>query len=227
MPSMAIPRPGTEPVPPDFSLSRPARIASRLLLIRHGESTWNREGRIQGQLDPPLSALGLDQARELASKLAGQPLQAVYASDLQRAHQTAVPIAAALGLEVIVKPELREIGLGEWEGKTGTEVQAQSPALWQAWSEQPSWDLIPGCEGKVPFEARVRSFLDQVFAAHPEGEILCVAHGGVIQVMLGVALRLPLDGHFPFVITNGSLTALGNTDKGLVIMSVNEACRRL
>src|SRR5260370_11183850 len=94
--------------------SRPP--ASRLILIRDGESTWNRERRIQGQLDPPLSEEGHEQARRVAARLASRQVEALYTSDLLRASQTADPIASALCVEASPMKELSEILLGDWEG---------------------------------------------------------------------------------------------------------------
>src|SRR5215467_961883 len=91
---------------------------SRLLLVRHGESTWNAARRIQGQLDPPLSDRGMMQAREVGERLAGRRLVGFYCSDLVRARQTAEVIAGAVGVEPQPETGLREIALGAWEGKT-------------------------------------------------------------------------------------------------------------
>src|SRR5437868_5329919 len=117
------------PVAPDTK--EPSRkLPSRLFLVRHGESTWNWERRVQGQHDPPLSKRGRQQARELAAKLAGHPLAGFYSSDLSRARETAEPLAESLGREPALLPGLREIALGQWEGKTREELQAEFPAEW-------------------------------------------------------------------------------------------------
>src|SRR6266571_6575575 len=103
------------PEPPELPL--PAKPSpARLLLVRHGESTWNREHRIQGQLDPPLSAEGRRQAARLAHRLTGRKPHGLYTSDLRRAVETAAPIEQITGLQATKLPELREIFLGEWEG---------------------------------------------------------------------------------------------------------------
>src|SRR5215472_17708232 len=99
----------------DHDTERPP-TRSRLLLVRHGESTWNAGRRIQGQLDPPLSDRGLTQAQEVAERFAGHRLEGLYSSDLVRAMRTAKLIGAAVGVEPMAEPGLREIALGEWEG---------------------------------------------------------------------------------------------------------------
>src|SRR5690348_13914028 len=104
---------------------------SRLLLVRHGESTWNAARRMQGQLDPPLSERGLAQALEVGERLAGRRLGAFYCSDLVRARQTAELIASAVGMDPVPDPGLREIALGAWEGKTREEVMAEYPEEWE------------------------------------------------------------------------------------------------
>jgi broad specificity phosphatase PhoE len=213
------------PVAPDTK--EPSRkLPSRLFLVRHGESTWNWERRVQGQHDPPLSRRGKQQARELAARLGGHPLAAFYSSDLLRARETAEPLAESLGREPALLPGLREIALGQWEGKTREELQAEFPAEWEAWSEKPSWDIVPGGEGARPFEQRVLATLAEIQAAHPIGDVICVTHGGVIQVLLGsvVAPDQGSDGLFPFVIENCSLTVLQRTGLRTVVTAVNDVC---
>src|SRR5262252_6100524 len=155
---------------------------SRLLLVRHGESTWNAARRIQGQLDPPLSDLGMAQSREVGERLAGLRLAGLYCSDLVRARQTAELIAGAVGLEPQAEPGLREIALGAWEGKTREELIDEYPDLWERWSREPDWDIVPGGEGAQPFAERVNATLVRLRDRHPRGDVICVTHGGVIQV---------------------------------------------
>lgn len=198
--------------------------SSRLLLVRHGESTWNRERRIQGQLDPPLTERGQEQAREIADRLAGHGVVAMYCSDLRRVQQTARPIAEAVDAEPVTVVDLREISLGEWEGKTSDELEAEYPEAWDEWTRRPSWDQVPGGEGQVAFEQRVHRAVDAMFAANPVGDILCVTHGGVIQVALSRVVGRSVDGIFPFLIENCSLSVFQRTQRGMVITAVNDTC---
>ena len=217
--------PDAQDAAPDTKeVSRPA--PARLLLVRHGESTWNRERRVQGQHDPPLSQRGREQARELAVRLAGSRLAAFYSSDLRRAWETALPLAEAVAREPTPLRGLREIALGEWEGKTREELMAEFPAEWETWTRKPSWDIVPGGEGARPFEERVLATLAGIQADLARGDVLCVTHGGVIQVLLGsvVAPGRGSDGLFPFVIENCSLTVLQRTGSRTVVMSVNDVC---
>jgi broad specificity phosphatase PhoE len=206
---------------PDLPIpSRP--VPARLLLIRHGESTWNREHRIQGQLDPPLSEEGHSQALRLARRLAGRKLEALYASDLTRAMETAAPIAEATGLPVQPMRELREIFLGEWEGLYNAELVERYPQQWARWTEEPSWDLIPGGEGAAAFESRVESALEIIFAQHPRGDTVVVTHGGVIQIALHRVVGRPSRGLFPFRISNTSMSVIEKRDGKMIIDVVND-----
>src|SRR5512133_1433936 len=100
---------------------------TELLLVRHGETNWNRERRFQGHADPPLNDAGREQARELAETLAGEGIDAIYTSDLQRARETAEILAARFGSEVVALRELREIDVGDWQGLTWPEIEERHP----------------------------------------------------------------------------------------------------
>jgi broad specificity phosphatase PhoE len=194
------------------------------LLVRHGESTWNAERRIQGQLDPPLTELGREQARRLAARFRSRPAAALYASDLCRASQTAEPVEQVLEMEAAPTRELREIALGDWEGKTREDLIAEFPDLWSAWAREPDWDLVPGGEGAEPFERRVRAILADLFDRHPGGDVVVVTHGGVIQTALAGVVGRRTRGVFPFVIHNASLTVLQRFGGRTVVTVVNDTC---
>jgi broad specificity phosphatase PhoE len=210
--------PDTRTAAPAPSRPQPAR----LLLIRHGESTWNRQHRIQGQLDPPLSEAGRDQVARLARRLAARPVRALYTSDLRRAMETAAPIALAAGLKAEPMMELREVFLGEWEGLHTEELASRYPEAWARWTEEPSWDLVPGGEGAAVFEARVEAALDALFGRHPHGEAVVVTHGGVIQIALHRVVGRPSRGLFAFRISNASISVIEKREGRLIIDSVND-----
>ncbi|GAC1656634.1 MAG: histidine phosphatase family protein [Candidatus Dormibacteraceae bacterium] len=191
-------------------------------MIRHGASTWNDERRIQGQLDPPLSESGRDQARRLAARLAGIELDGFYSSDLERALATARTLGAAIGREPELLPGFREIALGEWEGLRGTEIKERQPDLWAQWVANPSWDLVPGGEGTEAFEARVATALAELRARHPSGRVVVVTHGGVIQVALLLALGRGSNGLFTFLIENTSMTVFDIREERTVVAKVND-----
>ncbi|MDD5449465.1 MAG: histidine phosphatase family protein, partial [Candidatus Omnitrophica bacterium] len=127
-----------------------------LYLIRHGESTWNRENRIQGNSDPGLSALGRSQAVILAKGFKKMQIDRLYSSPLARSIQTARPIAQALGLKIIRREHLKEIGLGEWENKTPDEINGLYDSKFKRWLRfGPSKIDIPGSEPVAHFRKRV------------------------------------------------------------------------
>jgi probable phosphoglycerate mutase len=213
--------PGNRGTPPDPPDSRPPD-PTRLLLVRHGQSTWNEQGRIQGQLDPPLSELGHEQARMLAERLSGGTFAGFYTSDLSRTAETAAAIGEVIGLPPVARPQLREVGLGAWEGMTAAEVAEQYPAEWERWRAMPSWDSVPEAEGSARFETRVRGAIADLFEHHPHGDVLVVTHGGVIQVALGDVVGRTGSALEPFVIDNCSLSTIVRGPRRTVITGVND-----
>jgi broad specificity phosphatase PhoE len=193
-----------------------------LLLVRHGQSTWNQERRIQGQLDPPLSEEGRSQAERLGLRLAGREFAGFYSSDLKRAAETAQLVSAALNIAPKPMPELREIYLGQWEGLRTEDLADRFPEAWASWAEEPNWDLVPGGEGSVAFEARVGLALDALFRRHPQGDVLVVTHGGVIQIALHHVVGRPGRGIFPFRIQNASVSVLERRNGRVVVSGVND-----
>ena len=192
------------------------------MLVRHGQSTWNREHRIQGQLDPPLSDEGRRQAERLALRLSNRRLAGFYSSDLKRALETAQLIGAASGVVPVPAAGLREIDLGAWEGLNTEELARQFPEAWARWTEEPSWDVVPGGEGAGPFEARVAAEIDSILARHEHGDVLVVTHGGVIQVALHRVVGRPNHGLFPFRIENASLSVIEKRNGRFVVAGVND-----
>ena len=153
----------------------------RLLLLRHGESTWNADGRWQGQADPPLSSLGERQAREAAARLTAGQFSRVVASDLGRARQTAEILAGALGLTVDVDPDLREIDVGEWQGLTRAEIRQRAPGALADWSEGRS-ESTPGGELRTHLTDRAQRALLRAAAEAGAGDrVLLVSHGALIR----------------------------------------------
>jgi 2,3-bisphosphoglycerate-dependent phosphoglycerate mutase len=193
-----------------------------LLLVRHGQSTWNHEHRIQGQLDPPLSDEGRRQAARLGRRLAGRKFSGFYTSDLQRALETSRVIGEALGIEPTPMEGLREIYLGEWEGLLTEELAVRYPVAWAGWTEEPDWDLVPGGEGSAQFEARVKVALDSLFGRHQQGDVLAVTHGGVIQIALHHVVGRKGRGIFPFRIQNTSMSVIEKRNGRLVVSGVND-----
>ena len=190
--------------------------------MRHGQSTWNHEHRIQGQLDPPLSADGRRQAAQLGRRLAGRQFAGFYSSDLLRAIETSRLIAESVGIDPTPMTELREIYLGAWEGLHTDELAVRFPEAWASWTEEPNWDLVPGGEASASFEARVAAALDSIFERHDAGDVLVVTHGGVIQIALHHVVGRPGRGIFPFRIQNASMSVIEKRNGRLVVSGVND-----
>jgi broad specificity phosphatase PhoE len=160
---------------------------TNLLLARHGETDWNRDGRWQGHSDTPLNELGREQAIELAESLDG--IDAVYSSNLARARETAEIVAARLGLEVRLDERLRERSFGAWEGLTMEETERryqEAHGRWRAGEGHGADDA----EAFDAFAARVHSFLEDVLRRHPDETVLVIGHGGSIRVIHALASGL-------------------------------------
>jgi broad specificity phosphatase PhoE len=148
-----------------------------LLLVRHGETDWNAEGRLQGQTDRPLSEFGRRQARQLAEELADDAFEAVYASDLARARETAEIVGTRLGLPVVLDPDLREKDWGNWEGLTAV--------------ERDRVEFVG--ESTEAHQERILRALRRISERHPgEGRILVVTHGGSMRRAQTAALGMAL-----------------------------------
>jgi broad specificity phosphatase PhoE len=158
-------------------------MITRLLLVRHGETTWNVEGRYQGQADPPLSERGRAQAEATAQKLADQGLQVLYSSPLRRASETAQIIALRLGLSVGYDPRLMEINQGEWEGMLVTDIEQHWPALFSRWVHDPWLVTLPGGESLSQLQMRVLAAVADMVARHPEQRIGVVTHKMPIAII--------------------------------------------
>jgi probable phosphoglycerate mutase len=183
--------------------------ATRLCLVRHGETAWNAERRIQGQLDVPLSALGLAQARAVANALAAEAFAAVYTSDLARAAQTAEAAADRLGLPLRRQTCLRERHYGVLQGLTYAEFGQRHPEAHARFrAREEDFALPGGGESLRAFAARVQACLDRIVAAHPGHQVLIFTHGGVLDILHRRACGKPLSAPRDFEIANAVLNRL-------------------
>ena len=178
-----------------------------LLLARHGQTTWNAGRRFQGGSDVGLSELGRAQATALGRAVRGRPLAAAYVSPMRRAVETAELALAGTGIPLVPLAELRELSLGEWEGRTVGEVRALAGDPYAAWVRAPLDCPPPGGEALPAVCARVLAGVERIGAAHPNGDdVLVVAHGGVISVYLCHLLGVSFNHLWRLRLDNGSLS---------------------
>lgn len=193
----------------------------RLFLVRHGITPYNIQARYTGQADIPLSPLGLRQAEAVGLRLASEHIDAVISSDLRRALVTAQAIARHHDLPVQEDADLRETGLGDWEGLTFTEVRARHAELWTRWQVEP--DSAPhGGETMSQVRERVERALARWQASYPEETMVWSTHGGFIGVMLCHLLGLALTRRRQFRLGNTSITEVDFSRSYPVLLYVNE-----
>lgn len=149
---------------------------TRLVLIRHGETDWNVEGRYQGQADPPLNGRGLAQAKRLAEELEQARLEVLYTSSLLRARQTAEIICEHLGIPLQVEPRMKEIDQGDWQTRLRVEIEDLYPELFQRWETEPWQVTPPKGEHLGEVQRRVNAAVDEILGRHPGQTIGIVAH---------------------------------------------------
>ncbi|WP_322993574.1 histidine phosphatase family protein [Limnohabitans sp.] len=193
---------------------------TRILAIRHGETAWNVDTRLQGHLDIPLNDVGLRQAQHLAQSLLGRDaIDAIYASDLSRAHTTALAIAQAVGQTVVQHPGLRERHFGAFQGRTFVEIEVELPEhAWHWRKRTPDWTPPDGGESLVALHQRIVSTVDELAARHPGQQIVMVAHGGVLDILYRAATRLDLQAPRTWNLTNTAVNRLLWTPQGLSLV---------
>ncbi len=179
-----------------------------LLVARHGETAWNAEGRIQGQIDVPLSATGHGQAIALARAIADRRFDAIYASDLERVRQTAAPALRQFGLPVTLDPALRERHYGSFQEITYTEAKARFPEAYARFAARdPEFDFLGG-ESLSGFAARVTRCVEGIVARHPGASLLVYTHGGVLDVLYRRATGRSLQEKRDFDLPNAAINLI-------------------
>jgi 2,3-bisphosphoglycerate-dependent phosphoglycerate mutase len=163
---------------------------THFLIIRHGETLWNREHRIQGQQNSELSATGVAQAAAVARRLAAEGAQLLVSSDLGRTLQTATPIAAATGLPLATDARLRERHFGVFEGLTLEEIRQRHPRDYLHWQAREPDYAMPGGESLMQLRARLTACLEEIAARGVERAVL-VSHGGALDALYRIATGTP------------------------------------
>ena len=201
------------------------RISTRmgtLLIVRHGETVWNSEGRIQGNTDVGLSEKGAEQARSLGERLAGLPIDVAYSSDLKRSSETA---RIALGERDIVLNEtsrLREYHKGAFEGMTLLEIKAQFPEEYPKYLEKDLGYAPMGGETTRDVSKRMTKFFNEIRSNHLNETVLVVSHGGVLRAAMVWLLGMPLEGNWSFVFGNCGLTMIDTFEDNSVLRLFND-----
>ena len=210
------------------AVPQPANVVAwegttELLLIRHGRSADVVPGSAESE-DPPLHERGVQQAAALAERLASKSIAAIYASNMRRAVETALPLAEPRGLAVEQVPDLREVFLGDWErGEFRRRAAARDPE-WMRAMESGRWDNVPGSEGDAAFRARVCGAIDAIEGRHAGDTVAVVCHGGVVNVFL--AALVGIDRSQFVAIENTSVTVVRSSPLGRVLVAVND-CHHL
>lgn len=192
---------------------------TELILIRHGETDWNRELRFQGHVDVGLNAVGLEQARRIGLRLARERAHRVYASDLLRAQQTAAPIGAVLQLPVLPDRALREQDFGQVDGMCVDDIKRQFPVAWDGWLRFEEHFCMPGGETTRQFHARIMDAVNRLVAAHPGETLVVVTHGGVLDMIYRTARSLGLNGPRQSDIPNAGYNRVRVGDGGIDILT--------
>jgi broad specificity phosphatase PhoE len=193
----------------------------KIYVARHGETTWNVEGRIQGRSDPGLSPKGYAQSLALLEQLKNRPLSAIYTSTLQRSVLTAQPIAKYLNLPMQKQTELDEIAFGMMEGRQFSNMDEEVRVEWERFKENRLTYHIPGAENYADVAIRLRPFMERILQIHKGQEILIVGHRGANRMLIGMLLEYPLEKCLKIEQTNECLYLLQRNGEYKVFCYLN------
>jgi phosphoserine phosphatase len=194
-----------------------------IYIVRHGESTWNIQLRVQGNKNPGLSAKGLKQARLTAKCFNRAKIVRIFSSPLKRAYQTARCIAETTGVPLERADGLREIMLGAIEGLTTKEVEKQYPGFWDRWADRPASVRIPGAETFHAFRKRVgKAFLSIVRKCGEDESIVIVAHGGAIGALLSYLLDFDVNNIWSLTSSNAGVTTIKKYGSRFYVQCFND-----
>ena len=201
----------------------------RLIIIRHGETEWNRLRRTQGTTDTALSVRGRRQAKRLGARLSGAGLRCVYSSPLCRAKETAAAIAlASPAARLELAPALVEIRFGAWEGLTFEEIATRYPQELELWNRAPAQCVPPGDSETLPqVAARLRGFLSGLCERHRGETVAAVSHSIPCKLMVALGIGLPLDGIHSLRMDNASMTVLDFYEERAVLRHFNDTAHLL
>ena len=196
----------------------------RLILVRHGETAWNKEGRFQGQSLVELNERGSSQARRVAKALIPMRPTALYSSPLPRTLMTAEEISRELSIPVVPLEGIKEVNLGELEGITGQEMRARYAEVYSAWRQDPSDLVFPGGESIRQLQQRAWRAIEEIQRAHPEDAIVAVAHNFAIRAILCAFLGLPLSRFHLLRVDLGSISVIQANSRFRQVLNINDKC---
>ncbi len=202
------------------ALQEKRRQMTELILIRHGETLWNQQGRMQGQQDSPLTELGVRQARQLGQRLRGVPFDALYSSDLGRAYRTALTISEATGRAVNVEARLRERNFGVFEGLTNADIKARYPEDHVRFASRDPHYVMPGGESAHAFVQRCVCCFGEIAENHRDATTVVVAHGLVLDALYRTAVGMPIEQPRGFPLLNCSLNTFRYDDGRWKVVAV-------
>ncbi len=182
---------------------------TRIILIRHGETDWNVEGRWQGQADVPLNSRGRQQAAQLAQSLADIGITVIVSSDLSRATETAEELARVTGLGIQLDPRLREIHQGEWQGQCISMIQANYSEALRLRQENPAAIAAPGGETAAQVLARVLGAVEEILLKYPNDTVAVISHGYAIALLIAYYRQVPIEEAWNLIPSNGGWQELG------------------
>ncbi len=197
---------------------------SRIYLVRHGETDWNREDRCQGCLDIDLNAEGIKQAEVVAQRLSGEEIHSIYCSNLKRAYSTAEIIGQKCNLGVIRHEALNEIHFGDWEGLTFAQLRNRPDYNYSDWRLSPHTVVFPGEGSLSNVQKRVMKYVDEIILKNVEKNILIVSHGGVIKLIILGLLGIGLEAYTKFYIANTSVSTVNVANDRNYLGTLNDTC---
>jgi len=192
-----------------------------VLLIRHGENEYVKKGRMAGRLPGiHLNKTGLEQAQRLAEKLGSVPIKAIYSSPLERAVETAEPLAKTLGLEIILRPGLIETDIGEWQGLTFKSLRRLK--VWKTVQNAPSLMRFPGGESFADSQHRITHEIQAICAQHDKDEMIAIfSHADPIKLAVAYFIGLPLDHFQRLMVAPSSVTSMHIGENSAHLINLN------
>jgi len=197
---------------------------TKVIFVRHGQTSWNQEKRYQGHSDISLNKMGVRQAELVGERLAKENIGVIYSSDLLRSYQTAEAIAQHHGLPIITRAGFREINFGLWEGLTYQDIMGNWPEILTGMYSQPGEISPPQGESFFTVKQRVSKELQRCIADHPKETVVIVSHGGTMRVLLCAALNIGLDKMWSIRQDSTAINIIHYLDNQTVVSLINDTC---